>query len=159
MPTSVYGSSNHELEFHSRTVERYLVCLFVCFFVYRSVNPNKDGYFISCQWIPAPSPTLQLKVPPSPLFLRANRHDKWNIERFFGMPDADCLFSLENHGGHFAIRNRASNLFMSAEDHGLRADRAQYMVGKKLHRIICFDQRFKRTGKSLALSVFALSLE
>ncbi len=42
------------------------------------------------------------------------------------MPDVDCLFALEKHGEGLALRNRGSGLFVSAEDHGLRADRKEY---------------------------------
>ena len=83
-------------------------------------------------WQGAPSQQLHLKVPPTPFFWRANRLRKWEVERSFGVTtNGECEFYLENHGGQFAFRNKASGKFLCAESHGLRADRDSYKDWEK----------------------------
>jgi hypothetical protein len=95
------------------------------------LSNSRDCYFIVCQWGPAPSPVLQLKVPPTPLFLRASRGANWEVGRVFGAAGPEAAFYLENHGGHFALRNQASAQYVSAEDNCLRANRKDYKDWEK----------------------------
>ena len=95
------------------------------------LSPSRNSYYICSQWQPLPSNVLQLKVAPTPLFLRANRNQGWSIGRCFGVHGPETTFFLENHGGSFAIRNAASAQFLSAEDHGLRANRKEFKDWEK----------------------------
>ena len=101
-----------------------------------------DSYYIAGLWQGAPSPNLQLKVAPTPFFWRANRLRKWEVERSFGATtNHECEFLLENHGGQFAIRNKASGKFLCAESHCLRADRDSYKDWEKFSvQIVNVDQ-------------------
>jgi len=95
------------------------------------LTDTRDAYLVVAQWAPSPG-KLQLRCAPTPIFLRANPRRKWQVETSFGMvANNESVFQLENNGGHFAIRNRASGKFMCAESHCLRADRPNFKDWEK----------------------------
>ncbi len=73
------------------------------------------------------------------------RGANWIVGRSFGVSSPETAFYLENHGGHFALRNQASGQYVSAEDNCLRANRREYKDWEK------FSIEILRTDQSLTL--------